>query len=354
MRLSTWLLTLPLLILGVAFTFANRAPVRLSFDPISPDSPLGITAPLFVWLLAALFAMLGRHWWPLELFAHFRLVYLGAALLFALLAVTASWRWALLVLAAGLPHLYVVLEPAWSAQAATASPASTSAAPGRPVRVLSANVFFYNRETERLRVLIARERPDIVVLQEFALHWPATLKGLPPAYRFHVTHRGTDGAIVSRHPIRAKGVLGAGELRFAPVWADIDVGGTLVRVIGVHTALPLDRWGYRNQSRYLDVVAKAARDFGGPVIVAGDFNLTHWTGRFSRFSAAGRLRRVAPTGLLARTWYPPTLGALAPVLALPIDHVLVRGPIRVVDARIGPEIGSDHRPQIVNLRLTGN
>ena len=56
MRLSTWLLTLPLLILGVAFTFANRAPVRLSFDPISPDSPLGITAPLFVWLLAALFA----------------------------------------------------------------------------------------------------------------------------------------------------------------------------------------------------------------------------------------------------------------------------------------------------------
>lgn len=302
-------------------------------------------------LIAALFAMLGRYWWPLELFAHFRLVYLGIAILFALVALPASWRWALVVLAAGLPHLYVVLEPVWTSQAAAASSPTAGSATGRSVRLVSANVFFFNRETGRLRDLIARERPDIVVLQEFSLHWPAMLKTLPPEYRFRVLDSQTDGAIVSRHPIRSGGVLATDALTFPPVWADIDLDGIVVRVIGIHTALPLDKAGHGNQTRYLAVVRKAVRDFPGPVIVAGDFNLTHWTARFDGFAQTAGLRRVAPAGLVARTWFPPTLGPLAHVFALPIDHVLVRGPIKRTAARIGPDIGSDHRPQIVDFRL---
>jgi len=57
MRLRTWIVTLPLLALGVAFTLANRQPVRLSLNPLAPTDPgLAFTAPLFVWILAAVFA----------------------------------------------------------------------------------------------------------------------------------------------------------------------------------------------------------------------------------------------------------------------------------------------------------
>ncbi|MEM6851194.1 MAG: LapA family protein [Pseudomonadota bacterium] len=56
MRLRTWLITLPLLALGVWFTLANSVPTRLSFDATSADNPaFSLTAPLFVWLLASLF-----------------------------------------------------------------------------------------------------------------------------------------------------------------------------------------------------------------------------------------------------------------------------------------------------------
>jgi uncharacterized integral membrane protein len=57
-RLLLIFFTLPLAILLVLLAIANRAPVSLSLDPFSKDTPaLAFTAPFFVFLLGAL--MLG-------------------------------------------------------------------------------------------------------------------------------------------------------------------------------------------------------------------------------------------------------------------------------------------------------
>ena len=49
------LILVPIALLIVLFSVANRAPVRISFDPISRDAPvLAYDLPLFVVVLAAL------------------------------------------------------------------------------------------------------------------------------------------------------------------------------------------------------------------------------------------------------------------------------------------------------------
>jgi uncharacterized integral membrane protein len=48
-RLLRWLLLVPIAILLVLFSVANRAPVTLSFDPFSREAPaLAVSLPLFV------------------------------------------------------------------------------------------------------------------------------------------------------------------------------------------------------------------------------------------------------------------------------------------------------------------
>jgi len=54
--------------------------------------------------------------------------------------------------------------------------------------------------------------------------------------------------------------------------------------------------------------------------------------------------------MAGRTWSPTWLTGFAP-LALRIDHVLASPGTCVVNAEVGPEIGSDHRPLRVTLRF---
>jgi uncharacterized integral membrane protein len=54
-RLLRWLLLVPIAILLVLFSVANRGPVTLSLDPFSREAPaLAVSLPLFVVLMLAL------------------------------------------------------------------------------------------------------------------------------------------------------------------------------------------------------------------------------------------------------------------------------------------------------------
>ncbi|MCE1237858.1 MAG: DUF1049 domain-containing protein [Hyphomicrobiales bacterium] len=54
-RILTWLLALPIGVVVVALSVANRRPATLSLDPFRPEDPaLAVTIPLFVLPLAAM------------------------------------------------------------------------------------------------------------------------------------------------------------------------------------------------------------------------------------------------------------------------------------------------------------
>ena len=121
-------------------------------------------------------------------------------------------------------------------------------------------------------------------------------------------------------------------------------------VAGVHPTSPLpSEADGRARNRELEHIAEVARATGPPLIVAGDFNTTPWSPHFADLLAAAGLRNAADGHGYLGTWPPWFWPGL-----IPIDHVLLKGPLAVTTLRRGPQIGSDHFPIIADLRLLAN
>ncbi|MGH9086874.1 MAG: endonuclease/exonuclease/phosphatase family protein [Acidimicrobiales bacterium] len=143
-------------------------------------------------------------------------------------------------------------------------------------------------------------------------------------------------AVLSRHPPARAEVLTLGRLprdrsQRAAVIVEVAVGEHLLTVVGTHMShlshgSPLQ---FLRLNRLLEDRCGSA-----PAVLAGDMNL--WgppvTILFRRWRRALR-RRTWPA------WRPHSQ----------VDHVLVRGPVRVLAAEVLPMAGSDHRP--VRARL---
>jgi endonuclease/exonuclease/phosphatase (EEP) superfamily protein YafD len=130
--------------------------------------------------------------------------------------------------------------------------------------------------------------------------------------------------------------------------AEVAVGGATLVVAGVHPSSPspTEPGDTRRRNRELDHIAEIAGDAERPVIVAGDFNTTPWSPYFQDLLAGAGLRNAAEGHGYIGTWPAPFWPAL-----IPIDHVLLKGPLAATAVRRGPAIGSDHYPIIADLRL---
>ena len=153
---------------------------------------------------------------------------------------------------------------------------------------------------------------------------------------------GTSGIVVlTRLPARRVGSIVVGPTLGDPAPArsalevELQVGAAALRLVAVHltSRLPL---GPPMQLRRL---ARALPPPGVPAVLAGDCNF--W-GPGVRALVRGWRRAVR-----GRTW-PARLPHSQ------IDHVLVRPGIEVLRAEVLDDLGSDHRPVRVELRLPGD
>jgi endonuclease/exonuclease/phosphatase (EEP) superfamily protein YafD len=93
-----------------------------------------------------------------------------------------------------------------------------------------------------------------------------------------------------------------------------------------------------------ELASQMAAEVEGPIVIAGDFNMPvesaiyqqYWSNWENAFSSAG-------LGY-GHTKFTRFFGAR-------IDHVLVNREWDVLAARIGPNLGGDHRPLFVDLQL---
>ena len=149
---------------------------------------------------------------------------------------------------------------------------------------------------------------------------------------------GTCGlAMLSRLPVRSftnvplPRTTGDVVDRRHAIVAEIDVGGTSVAVAGIHASHRL--WGSLPQLRALDAALQIR---ALPSVIAGDCNM--WG---PPIAMVLRDRRRAVRGRTWPAWRPHSQ----------IDHIWIDDHFTVVDARIGPAVGSDHRAVRATLSL---
>lgn len=220
-------------------------------------------------------------------------------------------------------------------------PVSNAAAgPVKPLKVITFNAWWYNRQMDDVERFLKQADADIIVLQEFGRRTLALRNGLKDTHPWQFDCQDIeycDLAIFSRIAWKKTGAIASNGAQPPLLWATFGNGRKAYTVAGTHFAHPT----HRRQLGQVETLAKWVTKHPRPVILVGDFNATPWS------HAMTRLRRKAGINILAgiRPSWPATFG----FSLLPIDHILVSPEITNLGVRRGPYLGSDHLPIIARL-----
>ena len=165
-------------------------------------------------------------------------------------------------------------------------------------------------------------------------------------------------ALYSRWPIEARATPMFGREWSPTLTATVNADGARLELVGTHPPPPLGPWLAASNLEHVRDLAAHVAGLSGPVVVAGDLNLTPWSAAFRALERDGGLRDARRGRGLLATWSPvagtSAVAALArsPLTSLPIDHVLVGGGVVAVDAAsVGEATGSDHRGLVADVRV---
>lgn len=329
----------------------DAEPVRTSLSrprgtlgtAIDQCTKFGVAAAFLVTALS----FFGAQWWFLELFTHFRLQLAGGSIL--LLAAAMAGRHHVLTVLAGVTAAanFALLLPYVSPQTPTAQAAPNA------VRILMANVGRHNDDYEAIRNLVESQRPDVVGLLEADRGWEGALSDLSVRFPYSVLRPepGAYGIVLySRLPMRelAGSPHRRDDVQMA-VSVELDLPDVRATMVLAHLMAPLGPSRARlRKDQIADLAGMLAADSSAARILVGDLNITPWSPEYGLLERqAGLANARLGRGYLG-TW--PTRPAL---LRIPIDHCLVSGEVEVTDLRVGPDVGSDHLPLIVDLVASG-
>lgn len=289
--------------------------------------------------------LLGKLAWPLELFANFRVQYtvLLAICAFALL-LSRQFRWALAAtVAAAYCATSIVAHTGWPWPVAAVRESNT-------FRLVTFNVWFRNQDLARVASYLERTRADVVVLLELSAPRAHVLAQMLPSYPHAHIDTAEHGAVIfSRWPIAEQRFepLCAGCTRIARV--DLDWRGERVTVLGAHLHWPIGPRDSKLRGAELAALTALAHSQTGPTLLGGDFNLTPWSRYFDAFVAGSGLTDCAR----GQGWKPTWPSAPA-ALWIRIDQCFASTNWQTRAVMVGPDLGSDHLPNIVDLALTGS
>jgi endonuclease/exonuclease/phosphatase (EEP) superfamily protein YafD len=303
-----------------------------------------VALPALLLALASVAAFFGRWVWWLDVLANFRAQYLvGLVVLGVVLATSRRWRtWAYAALAVGAVNLVVIL-PLY-----LGSPVADPALPD--VRVMNFNLLSSNESYADVIEYIKTVDADVVLLHEASRPWEVAIDAADLGYEV-IRPRSEELIFGTLILVRGKGVSAvsygfaarsprAVALSFVPEgWPEP------VEVLVTHPLAPTDRERASLRDAQLAFAADWVAGREGPFFVVGDLNATPWSWSFRKLMSSGDLRN-SQAGFGLQASFPASASA---VLRVPIDHLLYSDGLGVRDRLLGPPMGSDHFPLIVDL-----
>ena len=311
-------------------------------DPPSKSALISLSgfcqAGLFAAMMATILGFAGSWWWIFDLCAHFRAhLALGFLCFAGFYLVTRNRRMMVFCLIGLLPNLlclapYLPYEEPYSGG----------------YQVLAANLLSSNTNHQALLDLIDKEEPEFLVLLEVDSQWESALSVLKERYPFQLIEAREDNfgiAVLSvMETDRAEIIYMEpyGLPAIQATWGSDDPFG--ITLFAVHPIPPID--GDHTAARNLQLARVLERLEGvkAQKMVVGDLNATPWSAPFLAMLDSGLVDTARGRGYQA-TW-PAVLGPLG----IPIDHILCSPETEILRRRVGPAIGSDHLPILLEFR----
>jgi endonuclease/exonuclease/phosphatase (EEP) superfamily protein YafD len=283
-----------------------------------------------------------RFWWVFDLMTHFRAYYAVALFVFTLILAWQRKKWSAVVCGLALALNVAFIAPLYLAPEAGETT-------GRVLRALVANVNSGNKNYERFLSLVREVDPDVIVVIEVNDAWMQALAPLKQDYPNGDAQpqNGNFGiAFFSRLPVDHVEILEFGGSGVPSVVATVRTNAGPVSVIGTHTIPPVSAQFSQVRNDHLRGLALYVQPLAGAWVVMGDLNTTSWSPYFRDFVRISKLRDSRCGFGIQPTWR-----GSAPFPVIPIDHVLISPHFAVLDRRVADDIGSDHRPVIVDLAV---
>jgi vancomycin resistance protein VanJ len=237
------------------------------------------------------------------------------------------------------------------------------------MRVISYNIWNRNQQLDSDIDWLLEQDADVIVLVEAVNHHLPNLSRLVHHYEYHHV---IDASImlVSRYPMLesqmivlepATNTYGRSALR-----AVLDVHGQPITVYGVHLSVPrmdtahfpffmyqrtiytIQHYDETRRNAQIATLLRYAVQETNPVVLMGDFNMSHTSAIYEDFAKAGFVDTHAAAGRgfgLSWSFRPSTPRMLR------IDYIWHSSDLRTVQAYIGERRGSDHLPVIVDIAL---
>jgi len=290
--------------------------------------------------VATFLGFLGKLHWTLDMFSHFRVQYFQFCLI--LIGVSLWVRNYKRGLALG---LVAVLNYAFVLPFYFGGP---SPADGQTVRAMLMNLNAANGNTALVLDVLEKFDPDFVLLEEVTPKWADKPEPLATRFPYKVSEpRGDCFGILffSKVPLSNSRVVSLGS-EAPTIITDVRLPQGTLSLIGTHPPPPVGAANARARNEQLAALAGTIREQQHPVLLIGDLNTSPWSPYFSQLLKESGLRNS-----MKGFGFQPSWPVENPLMRIPIDHMLHSPEITVHQRGIGPEIGSDHLPLIVDFSV---
>jgi len=224
-------------------------------------------------------------------------------------------------------------------------------APAAPLNVVAVNVSYRQFSARRLLEILGEAAPDVLLLVEFTPHAAEVLAALDTRfpYTFKLPAEGPYGiAIWSRFELESAATFQLGPV--PAIEARVRSPAGLFTLLGVHLSAPTSPRRAAQRDQELELLAARRAGIDGPVVVAGDFNVTPYSPFYTDWLAATGLTDTRLHRTLSASW-----PAVLPIFfGIPIDHVAVSDEFAILGHRRLPNFDSDHYGIVAELALRGD
>jgi len=293
--------------------------------------------------LASVAGFAGRLWWVLDLASHFRVQYvLVLSVLCLILVLIRHGRFAVLSSVFALLNLMLVLPLFWGSARSSSSSSSTA-------RAMMMNVNTSNTNYSIALAVIKSYAPDFLFVEEVDRRWMAELQQLDVEYPYSISRPREDNfgiAFYSKRPFVTSDILDVGQAGTPSVLVRFELEGLDFFILGTHTLPPVNAAYARFRDIHLAEIPEVVKSLDRPLLLLGDLNATRWSHSFRRLIRDSGLS----DGARGRGYQPTWPAGMLPLL-IPIDHCLHSPGIQILNMQIGPAVGSDHYPVIVDFSL---